>query len=353
MAPFAEFADGVEINRKTFERILQLAPNGVLSIFVCDEYNTLARLLNSFYESARKANPRLSFPQRVLTSDVIRLSSMLISIFKKYSNVVLLNGTALSDSDIVDVLPRYKTKAIARLESYDFRINTLDNGFLPKLDVEPEEIADRVSGFKVLIRVDPECEDSWGKNRNWLEDICIRCRRLNMPLIVESVYSSPRDMLSEDRIKNLPDVLLLMAQSFGKFGHFYRTELPAIWVNRGKGSSSVRDVTDIAMAIDRWSHRPVILSGSGDFINCLAQYAQALDYLSGFALGTAYFEDAFSANFSEFSLDSLKDEIKKKLGRIHNISELASRVSTKKAPWWSFCKMSDEAKSLISSKEFS
>jgi hypothetical protein len=60
-------------------------------------------------------------------------------------------------------------------------------GQLARLAVKPEDVADKVDGFKTLVKLDPDHDASWKKNQEWLQDVFERCCKLEKPLFNETL----------------------------------------------------------------------------------------------------------------------------------------------------------------------
>ena len=145
------------------------------------------------------------------------------------------------------------------------------------------------------------------------------------------------------------DNTLKIAEDFGPYGHFYKTQVPVLWVEEnGKITkiSSPITIRATAEAMAQAVDRPMLLlSAAVDFEQYAAQYGIVADLFAGPMCGRAYFKEAFTADATK-DWDSLETSFRKiALSRIQQIKNLARIVSK---PWWHrFSWMSDEARALI------
>ena len=211
-------------------------------------------------------------------------------------------------------------------------------------------MADKVDGFKTLVKLDPDHEESWERNRDWLQDVFERACRLDKPLFNETLIVQRAGESKADMARRLPEAVVRMAEDFSPYGHFYKTQVPVLWVE-GEGGrveriSSPDEVRGAAVAMAGSVDRPMLLlSAAVDFEQYAAQYALVSDVVAGPMCGRAYFKEAFTLPETR-DLDSLAESFARlALPRMKQITSLARKVSR---PWWhKYVWLADEAKALL------
>ena len=215
--------------------------------------------------------------------------------------------------------------------------------------IEPEEIADKVDAFKTLVYLNPDHKESWEKNIEWLSNIFEKCKKLEKPLYNETLLADLPGETKLQKAKKLPEALIKMAEDFSPLGHFYKTQVPVLWVEEdGKivKVCSPEVVRDVTIEMEKISPRPLLLlSAAVDFEQYAIQYGTVCDIVSGPMCGRAYFKEAFTDTETK-DWDTLeKSFVKIAIPRIRMIRTITKIMSK---PWWyKFEWMSDEAKSLI------
>jgi hypothetical protein len=142
--------------------------------------------------------------------------------------------------------------------------------------------------------------------------------------------------------RRLPEGVVRMAEDFGPLGHFYKTQVPVLWME-DKGAveriSSPDEVRSAAVLMHSTVDRPMLLlSAAVDFEQYAAQYALVSDLFAGPMCGRAYFKEAFTMAKTR-DLDTLAESFAEiALPRMMQIKALAGIVSP---PWW------HKAKALI------
>lgn len=238
---------------------------------------------------------------------------------------------------------------IGRLE--DTNAVELDGGKgqVAKLSVTPEECNKEVDGFKTLVKLNPKHKDSWKKNKEWLQDVFERCKKLGKPLFNETLIFQTPGESKADMAKRLPDDLVKMAEEFGPYGHFYKTQVPVLWTEEDGNVAKVSDpnvIRETAKAMSKVVPRPMLLlSAAVDFEQYASQYGMVADFFAGPMCGRAYFKEAFTLSDTK-DWDSLETNFKRiAIPRIKHIKNLAKVMSK---PWWHrFSWLSDEAKATL------
>jgi tagatose-1,6-bisphosphate aldolase len=207
-----------------------------------------------------------------------------------------------------------------------------------------------VDGFKTLVKLDPDHESSWQRNRDWLAGVFERVRALDKPLFNETLIFQRPGEPKVEMARRLPEGVVKMAEDFGPLGHFYKTQVPVLWIQEADGAveriSTPDEVRSAAITMFSVVDRPMLLlSAAVDFEQYAAQYALVSDVVAGPMCGRAYFKEAFTLPETK-DMDSLADSFARiALPRMRQIQGLAEKVS---APWWGkFTQIADEAKALI------
>jgi tagatose-1,6-bisphosphate aldolase len=222
-------------------------------------------------------------------------------------------------------------------------------GQLTETAVPPEEAAEYVDGFKTLVKLNPDHKESWEKNKEWLADIHERALKLGKPLFNETILIPEPGESKVAAARKLPEGVVKMAEDFGTFGHFYKTQVPVLWVQENGSVTRIASPRIIRQATEemvRIVPRPMLLlSAAVDFEHYAAQYGIVSDLVAGPMCGRAYFKEAF-VDSATTDWDSFEETFKRiALPRIAQIKGLAGKISP---PWWhKFDYMSDEARGLI------
>ena len=342
MAKWAEYADGTPVSEDILRTLARFAPGGTLDVFASDQHGSYVRLFQTYLEHVgedRKAGDE----------DVAEICRRFARALEGAASATLFNSLAFLSPGFRDLLGD-RTMLIGRLE--DTRTEPLDGGRgqLARLAVQPEDVADKLDGFKTLVKLDPDHPESWERNRDWLQDVFERACRLDKPLFNETLIIQRPGESKADMARRLPEGVVRMAEDFSPFGHFYKTQVPVLWVEGEDGRteriSSPDDVRAAAVAMARVVERPMLLlSAAVNFEQYAAQYALVSDVVAGPMCGRAYFKEAFTLPQTR-DLDSLAGSFARlALPRMGQIKALARRLSP---PWWhKYIWLADEAKALL------
>jgi len=345
VAVWARFGDGFEVFDSTFRVLAKAAPGGLLDVFASDQHNSYLKLLTSFFHHTGEN-------REAADADVAEACRRFARALGGRSTACLFNRLAFRSPGFRDLLGR-DVLLIGRLEDTNFISLDGGRGQLARLAVKPEEAAEYVDGFKTLVKLDPDHRDSWERNRDWLADIFERCRRLGKPLFNETLIFRRPGESKVQMARRLPEALVRMAEDFGPYGHFYKTQVPFLWVEengRIVRTSTPREVRQVGEAMAERVERPMLmLSAAVDFEQYAAQYAIVADLFAGPMCGRAYFKEAFTDPATR-DWDSLERSFARiALPRMKQIQGLARAVSP---PWWhKFAWMADEAKQMLRPEE--
>lgn len=342
MAKWAEYADGTGVQEAVFRVLAHFAPGGTLDVFASDQHSSYLRLFQSYLDHVGE--------QRDATdADVTEICRRFAEALTGMPSAALFNSLAYLSPGFRELLGR-RTMLIGRLE--DTRTQELDGGRgqLARLAAEPEEVAESVDAFKTLVKLDPDHQESWSRNRDWLRDVFERACELGKPLFNETLIFQRPGESKADMARRLPEGVVRMAEDFGPYGHFYKTQVPLLWVEEKDGPleriSSPDDVRSVAVTMFSIVNRPMLLlSAAVDFEQYAAQYALVSDLFAGPMCGRAYFKEAFTMPQTK-DLDTLARSFAEiALPRMRQIKSLAQKVSP---PWWhKFTRMAEEARALI------
>jgi len=206
-----------------------------------------------------------------------------------------------------------------------------------------------VDAFKTLVKLDPDHQESWKRNQEWLQDVFERSCKLDKPLFNETLIFQRPDESKAAMARRLPEGVVRMAEDFGPFGHFYKTQVPVLWVEDKGGIERIGSPDEIrSSAVTMFSvvDRPILLlSAAVDFEQYAAQYALVSDLVAGPMCGRAYFKEAFTSPETT-DLDSLTESFATiALPRMKQIKSLAEKVSP---PWWhKFTSIADRARAVV------
>lgn len=344
----AKFADGVEVSREVFSTLAKFAPNGVIDVLACDQHSSVLRLLTRFFQTARAAGgSEKDFPDKATDDHVTEVSRLFAKVLGGVPAAALFNSLAYMSEGFRALLGA-DTMLIGRLEDTKFLTTKDGKGQIPQLAAQPEEVADRVDGFKTLVKVDPAHRESWERNLQWLTGVWERSRNLGKPLFNETLYT-PADMSKREIGERLPEALVKIARDFGPYGDFYKTQVPMLWADdngklaRISSPEVVRKTTEAMAAV---VDRPLlVLSAAVDFPQYAAQYGIVCDLVAGPMCGRAYFKDPFAdPGVTDWkALEAALAAVA--VPRMKLIQDLTVATSQ---PWWhKYAWMSDEAKALI------
>ncbi|MCD6408215.1 hypothetical protein J7L87_04105 [bacterium] len=342
MAVFAKYKDGVEVDDRIFKTLAKYSPDGVMDVFASDQHGSYIKLTNAFFK-------HIGVDKEADDNDVREVCRRFAKHLKGEVTAALFNHLAYLSEGFKELLGE-DILLIGRLEHTKPVEVDGGRGKLARLAVEPEEVADKVDAFKTLVYLNPDHKESWEKNKEWLIDIFERCKKLGKPLYNETLFLEEPGDSKVDKAKKLPDALVKMAEEFSPYGHFYKTQVPVLWVEEnGKVVKvcSPEVVRDVGKEMERISPRPLLLlSAAVDFEQYSVQYGSVCDLVSGPMCGRAYFKEAFTMEETK-DWDTLETSfVKIAIPRIRQIRTLAKVMA--KSWWYKFEWMSDEAKSLIS-----
>ncbi len=341
MTEWAEYADGVSVSEEVFGILARFAPQGTLDVFASDQHGSYLKLFKSYLAHVGE--------DRDSTDDDVReICRRFAGALQGLPSAALFNSLAYLSPGFRDLLGK-DTMLIGRLE--DTVTEEIDGGRgqLARLAAQPEEVADKVDGFKTLVKPDPDHAESWKRNRDWLADVFERACALGKPLFNETLIFQRPGESKADMARRLPESVACMAEEFGPFGHFYKTQIPLLWTEEdGKVEriSPPDEIRSAALTMFSTVDRPMLLlSAAVDFEQYAAQYALVSDLFAGPMCGRAYFKEAFAMP-ETVDLDTLTESFARlALPRMRQIKGLAEKVSP---PWWhKFVRISDEAKAAI------
>jgi len=341
MAAWAKFSDGVEVEEAIFRILAKAVPSGTFDVFASDQHNSYLKLTGAFLKHIGE--------NRKPTDEDVRV------VCRRFARGLQGNATAALFNHLAFRSPGFRqllgeeVLLIGRLEDTNTVAMDSGKGQLAQLSIEPEECANEVDAFKTLVKLNPDHQESWKRNLEWLGDVFERCQKLGKPLFNETlIFQLPGEKKS-DMAGRLPEELVKIAEDFSPYGHFYKTQVPVLWssdngdVVRVSGPDVIRQT---AVAMDRVVNRPMLLlSAAVDFEQYSAQYGIVADIFAGPMCGRAYFKEAFTDPETR-DWDTLEESFKRiALPRIAQIKGLATIVSK---PWWhKFTWMAEEAKKLV------
>jgi len=342
MVKWAEFPDDVAVSEGVFRVLAKYAPTGTLDVFASDQHGSYLRLFASYLQHVGQ-------PREATDDDVRDICRLFAKALQGAPSAALFNSLAYLSPGFRDLLGP-KTMLIGRLE--DTFTEEIDGGRgqLARLSVQPEEVADQVDGFKTLVKLDPDHPESWKRNLEWLQGVFERACALDKPLFNETLILQRPGESKLEMARRLPEGVAAMAEAFGPYGHFYKTQVPMLWAEDADGTvqrvSSPDEIRSAAVTMASVVDRPMLLlSAAVDFEQYAAQYALVCDLFAGPMCGRAYFKEAFTMPETK-DMDTLAASFARiALPRMAQIQSLAEKVS---APWWhAFTWMADEAKGLI------
>lgn len=341
MTAWARFPDGVEVSEDVFGVLAKFAPTGSLDVFASDQHGSYKKLTNAFFKHIGES-------REATDDDVREVCRRFARALGGNSSAALFNSLAYLSEGFRGLLGD-SVMLIGRLEDTDTEAVDGGKGQLARLFEKPEEVAEKVDGFKTLVKLNPDHEDSWKRNQEWLADIFERCQKLGKPLFNETLIFQLPGESKADMARRLPEAVVRMAEDFGPYGHFYKTQVPMLWAEDGGEIAVVGDpqvIRDAMVAMDKVVQRPMLLlSAAVDFEQYAAQYGIVSDIVAGPMCGRAYFKEAFSHRNTK-DWDSLEASFQEvALPRIEQIRNICNVVSR---PWWAeFEWMSDEAKGSV------
>ena len=341
MGAWAKFPDGVGVSETIFRTLAKFAPTGSLDVFASDQHGSYKKLGDAFLAhigERRKADD----------NDVKEICRRFAAALEGNAAAALFNSLAYLSEGFRGLLGP-DVMLIGRLE--DTKADEIDDGRgqLARLSVDPEDVADKVDGFKTLVKLDPDHEASWKRNQEWLAKVFERCCKLDKPLFNETLIFQRPGEPKAGMAARLPEAVVRMAEDFGPYGHFYKTQVPMLWTEDGDEVTLVSTpqvVRDAMVAMDKVVQRPMLLlSAAVNFEQYAAQYGIVSDIVAGPMCGRAYFKEAFTDPAVK-DWDTLEEAFKRiALPRIELINRLCTAASR---PWWhAFSEIADEAKVLI------
>ena len=341
MATWAKFPDGMEVSDAIFSVLARFAPDGTMDVFASDQHNSYLKLTQSYLA-------HIGEDREATNDDVTEVCRRFARGLQAAPSAALFNQLAFLSAGFRELLGK-NVMLIGRLEDTNAIPVDDGKGLVSRLAIQPEECADKVDGFKTLVKLDPDHPESWRRNKEWLQDVFERTQKLGKPLFNETLIFQRDGESKAQMAERLPEAVVRMAEEFSPLGTFYKTQVPMLWaddngtVRRVSTQETVRKATD-AMA-ERVNRPMLLLSAAVDFEQYAAQYAIVSDLVAGPMCGRAYFKEAF-ADPSVKDWDTLEAAFKRiALPRITQIKRLAGAMGP---PWWRrFQWMSDEAKSRV------
>ncbi|MCK4262067.1 hypothetical protein KAU86_01880 [bacterium] len=341
MTVYAKYKDGVEVDEKLFGVLAKYAPDGVMDVFASDQHGSYLKLANAFFKHTGEN-------KEATDEDVQEICRRFAGCLRGETTAALFNHLAFLSPGFKELLGE-KVLLVGRLE--DTNATAVDNGRgkIARLAVEPEEVADKVDAFKTLVFLNPNHKESWEKNKEWLSDVFQRCQKLGKPLYNETLLLEEPGEGKAEKGRKLPEALIKMAEDFSPYGHFYKTQIPVLWVEDGGKITKISTpdvIRKTAAEMEKISPRPMLLlSAAVDFEQYSVQYGAVCDLVSGPMCGRAYFKEAFNDPQTK-DWDSMGESFKRiALPRIRQIRTLARVMA--KSWWYKFEWISGEGKSLI------
>jgi tagatose-1,6-bisphosphate aldolase len=342
MATWAEFPDGVSMSEEVFKTLARFAPGGTMDVFASDQHNSYLKLAGAYYKHIGQDRPGTD-------EDVTEICRRFARGLRGASTAALFNQLAFASPGFRQLLGD-KVMLIGRLEDTNTAPTADGKGQIAQLSVEPEQAADKVDGFKTLVKLDPSHKESWEKNKEWLASVYERARKLDKPLFNETLLFQRKGESKLGFARRLPEDLVKMAQDFSPYGDFYKTQVPVLWSEDDSGAVTRVSRPDVirkcAQEMFNVVDRPMLLlSAAVDFPQYAAQYAIVSDLFAGPMCGRAYFKECFTMPDTR-DWDSLEANFRKvAIPRIEQIKALCRVVSQ---PWWhKFSSMTTKAKTAI------
>lgn len=330
------YPDGVKISEEIFQTLKRFAPGGCMNVLACDQHSSFLKMLKTFFKNAREKGKPLfgEYPEEPGDEDVSKLSRILARTLGGIPSAALFNHLGFLTSGFREIILGEQTMLIGRLEDTVPDRTSDGKGLVAKLAVEPEEIADKVDAFKTLVKLNPLHKESWERNLEWLKDVFERCQKLKKPLFNETLLSI-EGMPKSEMAGHLNSAVVKIARDFGPWGHFYKTQVPMLWIKENGRTipvSTPDGLRESGKIMAKIVARPILLlSAAVDFPQYAAQYSLVADLVSGPMCGRAYFKDPFSdPEIGDWV--SLKKAIEGiAIPRMKLIKEIAKNVSR---PWW-------------------
>ncbi len=341
MTAWAKFPDGVDVGESIFRILAKAAPSGTLDVFASDQHNSYLKLTGSFFK-------HIGVGKKSSDEDVSDVCRRFARALQGNATAALFNHLAFRSPGFRQLLGE-DVLLIGRLEDTNTIAMDGGKGQLAQLAIQPEECVEEVDAFKTLVKLNPDHEESWKRNLEWIQDVFERCSTVGKPLFNETlIFELPGEKKS-DMARRLPEALVKIAEDFSPYGHFYKTQVPVLWTS-GNGDvirvSNPDEIRKTAAAMDEVVNRPMLLlSAAVDFEQFAAQYGIVADIFAGPMCGRAYFKEAFTDPATK-DWDTLEASFKRiALPRIAQIKGLATIVSK---PWWhKFTWVADDAKKVI------
>lgn len=345
MENFAIYKDGVGVSEEIFTTLARYSPDGVFDVFASDQHSSYLKLTEAYFK-------HIGVNKKPDDNDVKEVCLRFAKHLGGNATAALFNHLAYLTPGFREILGK-DVMLIGRLE--DTNTESVDGGIgqIARFAVKPEEVAHAVDGFKILVKLNPDHKKSWEKNIEFASQAFEAAKKFHKPLFTETLLFQLPGESKTDFAKRLPEGLIAMAKDFGPLGHFYKTQVPLLWIEEdGKiiNIASPQVVRDTAVEMERISPRPMLLlSAAVDFEQYCAQYGIVSDMISGPMCGRAYFKEAFTSSSTK-DWDSLERSfVRIAIPRIQTIRRLASAMSK---PWWyKFSSMTEKAKSMIKTDE--
>ncbi|MCM8764303.1 MAG: hypothetical protein NC830_02920 [Candidatus Omnitrophica bacterium] len=337
----ASYRDGVGVSEEIFATLARYSPSGVFDVFASDQHSSYLKLTEAYFK-------HIGVNKKPDDNDVKEVCLRFAKHLAGNATAALFNHLAYLSPGFRETLGR-DVMLIGRLE--DTNTESVDGGIgqVARFAVRAEQVAHAVDGFKILVKLNPAHKKSWEKNIEFATVAFEEAKRFNKPLFTETLLFQLPGESKADFAKRLPDGVIAMAKDFSPLGHFYKTQVPLLWIEQdGKivQIASPQVIRDTAKEMEKISPRPMLLlSAAVDFEQYCAQYGIVCDLIAGPMCGRAYFKEAFTDPLTN-DWDTLeKSFVRIAIPRIRIIRRLASAMSQ---PWWyKFSSMTDDARTTI------
>lgn len=340
MDVYAKYPDGVEVSKSSFNTLATHVPRGTLDVFASDQPHSYAAFMSALFE-------RAGAHRQVTESVTTELCRAFAEAIRGTSTAAAFDHLAFRGADFRSLLGS-DTLLIGRIDEDGVAAADPSAATLAALAVRPEDCVADVDAFKTIVKLDPDHRQSWEHNLEWLEDVYARCRKVDKPLFNETQLArragEPDDSLARRSLESLVQI----AATFGPYGDFYCTAVPALWTNNGRKIciNESGEVRKCAEDIDEVVHRPLLLVASDlDYSHFSAQQALVSDIFTGLVCGPAYFRELFTVvptNEVVSVMESFRCIVLPRIRERKNLAETAGRL------WWNeYSWLSSEARSLL------
>ncbi|MCM8815765.1 MAG: hypothetical protein NC931_07320 [Candidatus Omnitrophica bacterium] len=341
MKTFATYKDGTGVSEEIFSTLARYSPAGVFDVFASDQHSSYLKLTEAYFK-------HIGVSKKPDDNDVKEVCLRFAKHLGGNATAALFNHLAYLSPGFRQTLGS-DVMLIGRLEDTNTESVDGGSGQIARFAVRAEQVVDAVDGFKILVKLNPAHKKSWEKNIEFAATAFEDAKKFNKPLFTETLLFQLPGESKTDFAKRLPDGLIAMARDFSPLGHFYKTQVPLLWIeDNGKiiQIASPQVVRDTAKEMEKISPRPMLLlSAAVDFEQYCAQYGIVCDLIAGPMCGRAYFKEAFT-DPSTKDWDTLeKSFVKIAIPRIRTVRRLAFAMS--QSWWYKFSSMTDQARAMI------